>query len=123
MFGVEAHMASRTRSSSIGLLSRLCVRPRFCWSMFSLVSSLPSTTSAGGLPLLFSCFAGLGSEVAHSVARVLATVRRSNGVCSFPAPRFHEDSLHRAAREGINRTKFTSPYSLYRVVAGNDFQP
>jgi hypothetical protein len=37
----------------------------FCWSMSSLVSVLPSTTSAGGLPLLFGCFAGVGSEVAH----------------------------------------------------------
>src|SRR5215472_17457713 len=57
--------ASRTRSSPFGLLSRLCVRPRLGRSMFSSVSGLPSTTSAGGLPPLFSCFAGVGSEVAR----------------------------------------------------------
>jgi hypothetical protein len=34
-----------------------------------------------------------GSEVAHRVAPVLATVRRSNVVCGFPAPRFHEGAL------------------------------
>ena len=70
--------------------------------MFSLVSGLPSTASAGGLPLLFGCFAGVGSEVAHKVALTLATVRRSNVVCGFPAPRFHEDSFFRDAIEGIN---------------------
>jgi hypothetical protein len=50
--------ASRTRSSPFGLLSRPCVRPRLGWSVFSLVSVLPSTTSSGDLPLLFGCFAG-----------------------------------------------------------------
>src|SRR5215467_5085895 len=55
----RALAASRTRSSPFGLLSRLCIRPRLGWSMFSSVSGLPSTTSAGGLPPLFSCFAGI----------------------------------------------------------------
>jgi hypothetical protein len=53
----------------------------------------------------------VGSEVARSVARVLATVRRSNGVCSFPAPRFHEEPRWREAREGVNQRRLTSPYS------------
>src|SRR6516165_9521418 len=58
MFGVEAHMASRTRSSSFGLLSRLGVRPRVCLAMFFLVGGLSSPAPPGGLPLWFSCFAG-----------------------------------------------------------------
>ena len=44
----------------------------------------------------------VGSEVARLVALALATVRRSNVVCGFPAPRFHEDSFFRDAIEGIN---------------------
>src|SRR5260370_4731806 len=50
--------AARTRSSPFGRLARLCVRYRLGWSMFSLVSGLSSTASAGDLPLLFGCFAG-----------------------------------------------------------------
>ena len=72
---------------------------------------------------MFGHFDGVGSEVARLVTLALATVRRSNGVCGFPAPRFHEDALQRGAKDGINRTKFTSPYSLYRMDTGNFFQP
>src|ERR1022692_2348042 len=50
--------ASRTRSSPLGPLSRLGVRRELGSGVFSLVSGLPSATSAGGLPLLFGCFAG-----------------------------------------------------------------
>jgi len=52
-----------------------------------------------------------GSEVAHRVAPMLATVRRSNVVCGFPAPRFHEDALFCDAIEGISLTSCTNPYS------------
>src|ERR1700684_132253 len=48
---------SRTRSSPLGLLSRLCVRPRLGCCVFSLVCGLFSTTSAGDAPPLFGCFA------------------------------------------------------------------
>jgi hypothetical protein len=48
----------RTRSSPLGPLSRLGVRHRLDCPMFSLVSGLSSTPSAGGLPPLFGCFAG-----------------------------------------------------------------
>src|SRR6516164_9336468 len=48
--------ASRTRSSPLGLLSRLGVRPRLGCCVFSLVCGLFSTTSAGVSPLLFGCF-------------------------------------------------------------------
>ena len=44
----------------------------------------------------------VGSEVAHSVAWVLATVRRSNCTGSFPAYSFYEDSRFRGTIVGIN---------------------
>ena len=40
----------------------------------------------------------VGSEVARKVALTLATVRRSNVVCGFPAPRFHEDTNYEIRR-------------------------
>jgi len=51
----------------------------------------------------------LGSEVAHSVARVLATVRRSNRACRFPAHGFHEDSSCRDAQEGVDGDRVMRP--------------
>ena len=50
--------ASRTRSSPLGPLSRLGVRHGLGCSVFSLVSGLPSTTSAGVSLPLFGCFVG-----------------------------------------------------------------
>src|SRR5712692_2033031 len=50
--------ASRTRASPLGPLSRLGVRHGLGSCVFSLVGGLPSTTSAGGCPLWFGCFAG-----------------------------------------------------------------
>jgi hypothetical protein len=44
----------------------------------------------------------VGSEEARLVARTLASVRRSNCTCGFPACSFHEDSFFRDAIEGIN---------------------
>ncbi len=46
----------RTRSSPLGPFSRLGVRHRLGCSMFSLVSALPSTPSAGGWPTLVRMF-------------------------------------------------------------------
>jgi hypothetical protein len=46
----------------------------------------------------------VGSEVAHQGSPMLATVRRSNRACRFPAHGFHEDTNFREAKEGINRT-------------------
>ena len=43
----------------------------------------------------------VGSEEAHSVALALASARRSNCTCGFPACSFHEDSFFRGAIEGI----------------------
>src|SRR5438552_16398869 len=48
--------ALRTRSSPLRPLSRRGVRCELGSGVFSLVSGLPSTTSAGGIPLLFGCF-------------------------------------------------------------------
>src|ERR1700756_1536804 len=64
-----------------------------------------------------------GSEVAHRVAPVLATVRRSNVVCGFPAPRFHEGAFLCDAIEGISLTSWTSPNSPYNLRFGSCFQP
>src|SRR6266536_5843674 len=57
--------AWRTRTSPLGPLSRLGVRCGLGPGVFSLVSGLPSATSAGDLWLLFGCFVGVGSEVAR----------------------------------------------------------
>ena len=54
---------------------------------------------------------------------MLATVRRPNRACSFPAHGFHEDSTSRGRKEGINPTRFTSPYSPKSVAVGSCFQP
>ena len=57
------------------------------------------------------CLVFVGSEEARRVALALASVRRPNGTCGLPACSFHEDSFFRGAIEGINCTRFTSPYS------------
>ena len=85
--------ASRTRSSALRALSRLCVRHALRSSGFPLATALPSTSSAAGPPALFGGFSGVGSEEAHSVPLALASVRRTNWTCSFPASSFHEDAL------------------------------
>ena len=48
----------RTHSNPLHPLSRLGVRSGLGCGVFSLVHGLPSTTSAGGSPLLFGCFVG-----------------------------------------------------------------
>ena len=68
-------------------------------------------------------WASAGSEVAHQGNSMLTIVRRSNVVCGFPAPRFHEDSLFCDAIEGISFTSCTSPYSPYSLRFGSCFQP
>ena len=59
---------------------------------FPSVDGLPSLASAGLRPL-FGNFTGVGSEEARSVTLTLASVRRSNGACGFPALRFHKGPL------------------------------
>src|SRR5271163_289383 len=52
----------------------------------------------------------------------LASVRRSNGTCSFPAFRFHE-WLREIRREGISETRLTSLNSPKSRLVGYCFQP
>jgi hypothetical protein len=42
---------------------------------------------------LFVGFPAVGSEEARSIALALASVRRTNWTCSFPASSFHERAL------------------------------
>src|SRR5229473_3745767 len=52
-------------------------------------------------------------------ACTLASVRRPNCTCGFPACSFHEDSTTRGRKEGINPTRFTSLYSPKSVAVGS----
>jgi hypothetical protein len=73
--------------------------------MRTLVSPFPPAGAVAASlseALRFPAFTGVGSEVAHRVAPMLATVRRSNCTCGFPACSFHEDSCFRDAIEGIS---------------------
>jgi len=84
--------AVRTRSSPGDTLARLGVRRVLACPVFSLAPSLRSTNSGSGRPTPFASFPAVGSEEARSTALALASVRRSNWACSFPAPSFHEDA-------------------------------
>jgi hypothetical protein len=59
-----------------------------CCATFPLAPSLGSTDSADGRPSLFAGLPAVGSEEAPTEG--LASVRRSNWTCSFPASSFHE---------------------------------
>ena len=54
----------------------------------------------------------VGSEVAHRVAPTLATVRRPDRACRFPAHGFHEDAGFRDAEEGIKQWSLLAPVGL-----------
>src|ERR1035438_410894 len=58
-------------------------------------------------------------------AYALASVRRSNCTCRFPAYSFHEDTREREAEpsEGIREMRFTKPNSSYSFTRGNCSQP
>ena len=56
----------------------------------------------------FPRFGGVGSEEAPT--KGLASVRRSNGTCRFPAYRFHKGAWGREM-EGISAIRRTRPYS------------
>lgn len=73
-------------------------------------------------PLALPSFIGVGSEEARPKA--LASVRRSNGTCSFPACRFHEGAAcGRERKEGISEKKLTSPSSPRSRGAGSVVHP
>jgi hypothetical protein len=52
----------------------------------------------GPQPVRQSSKRAVGSEVAHRVSQMLATVRRPNRACDFPAHGFHEDSTSRGCK-------------------------
>src|ERR1700675_3858356 len=76
-----------------------------------IISSLPSLCwrhckwQGPFAPRTLLRFIAVGSEEAPIEG--LASVRRSNGTCSFPAFRFHE-WLREIRREGISETRLTS---------------
>ena len=78
----------RMRSSACDTLARPCVRRVLCWPAFPLVPALGSTGSAADSSALFAGFPAVGSEEAP-IER-LASVRRTNWTCSFPASSFYE---------------------------------
>jgi hypothetical protein len=82
--------ACRMRSSACDALPRSCARRVLCWPAFPLVSALGSPGSAADGSALFVGFPAVGSEEARLIALALASVRRSNWTCSFPASSFHE---------------------------------
>src|SRR5215472_15897836 len=55
----------------------------------------------------------------------LASVRRSNCTCRFPAYSFHADApeRERAPSEGIRETRFTKPNSSYSFTLGSCIHP
>src|SRR5262249_50966203 len=85
--------AIRTRYRPHDALVSLSVEGAGACTVFPSAGRLPSTASAGFVPL-FGGFFGVGSEEARSVTLTLASVRRSNGACRFPALRFHKGTLH-----------------------------
>src|SRR5487761_2199291 len=91
--------------SPFDAVSRRSVRAAAVSPPFPLGGVLPSTASAEDTPSLFGRFAGVGSE--EEPIEGLASVRRSNGTCSFPAFRFHE-WFRVIRREGISETRLTS---------------
>ena len=108
--GEAAQAASRTRDASNDTPIRLCVRGVAPRRSFPLADPLPSTDSAGLRPL-FARFPGVGSEEARSVALTLASVRRSNGACSFPALRFHKDAVPGMRPKPLARSGYRPGYA------------
>src|ERR1035437_5736199 len=58
-------------------------------------------------------------------AYALASVRRSNCTCRFPAYSFHEDTRERESEpsEGIREMRFAKPNFSYSFTRGNCSQP
>ena len=91
-------------------------------SEFPLASPLLSPASATGSAVLFGGFPDVGSEEAHP--KVLASVRRSNRACSFPAHGFHDNAADGCGvKEGISAIKLTSPHSPRSRRVGSSFHP
>jgi hypothetical protein len=94
----------------------LAVIPRMIWSI-GFKDSVSFLLAIQATRLLTFASVGL-SPTEHASLRWT-----HNCTCGFPACSFHEDSFFRDAIEGINCTRFTSPYSPYSWVSGNCNQP
>src|SRR5436305_8032098 len=94
------------------MLMRLRIGPSFDLAY----PRLDTGTSSGPSPLV-------GSEEARSLTITLASVRRSNCTCSFPACSFHKDSLLGGRARRCSASKLTSPISPYSLVCGSCFHP
>src|SRR5690242_9423680 len=79
--------------------------------------------------LLKLCKQSIGNRISQSGRRrravALASVRRSNCTCRFPAYSFHEDAREWEGEpsEGIREMRFTKPNSSYSFTLGNCIQP
>jgi hypothetical protein len=99
---LRAHPA-RQSMASLPKVTRLVIRcrcvdtvPRFnALAVFPFNGSmLRRPLPSPGCPWSESPWlSGVGSEEARSVTLTLASVRRSNGACGFPALRFHKGTL------------------------------
>src|SRR5215470_19267666 len=90
------HFAKFDRLPNLRVLTASCVGPELRPLSSTGVTRLPRCRVGGG---------------ARGVTRALASARRPNCSCGFPASSFHKDAVRRWAREGIRRTRFTSPSS------------
>jgi hypothetical protein len=95
---------------------------RSCWSPWSDFMPRSDTIVAKlRKPAVgFKCQSGRRRR-----AVALASVRRSNCTCRFPAYSFHVDAHERGRdpSEGIREMRFTKPNSSYSITVGNCIQP
>ena len=91
---------------------RLCVRDVVCSSEFLLTQALLSPISSpiqfrstSALSGSFDWFCDVGSEEARLA--VLASVRRSNWTCRFPASSFHRGEHLLGCKEGMSGPSFS----------------
>ncbi len=100
----EPYVSLSTYTALRGFMStRLRECPLSGEERFILVTQLTQNHHLAASPTWlrprYRGFNAVGSEVAHLVSEMLATVRRPNCTCGFPACSFHEDSCFRDAIE------------------------
>ena len=95
---------------------------RFCHASPASPCGRRNQTQHGPFaPSALPDFIAVGSEEARLTA--LASVRRSNCTCGFPACSFHEDKPALGPSDGISAIKFSRPISPYSFVSGSSFHP
>src|SRR5271163_2118887 len=107
-----------SQTSRFGMLNGFALATELLPLPFGSGSQL--NNAAPSIQLHYRAFHSVGSEEAPIEG--LASVRRSNGTCSFPAFRFHE-WLREIRREGISETRLTSLNSPKSRLVGYCFQP